>query len=146
MEQSRTSVPRCLATVAQCFGDVNSSDLLGPREIGDGAGHAQHPVETPGAEPHRGGGVGQEPAAGFVRRRDLVEQFAVRLGIGADAVPGIALSLQIAGPSNPRRDLGAAFRRRRQGEVSGADALDLDVEIDPVTDCASFKQKVRAAS
>jgi hypothetical protein len=43
-------------------------------------------VDSRGREPHRFGGLGEQAAAGLVGRRDLVEQLAVGLGIGARAL------------------------------------------------------------
>ena len=93
---------------------MDSPDLLGAGEVGDGAGDAEHAMEAAGREAHRRGGVGEELAAGLVRRRDLVEQLAVGLGVGTRAVAIVALGLELPRGGDPAPDFGAALGRRRQ--------------------------------
>lgn len=45
---------------------MDSADLLGPGEIGDGPGDAQRAMEAPRRQPHYGGRVGKQLAAGLV--------------------------------------------------------------------------------
>ena len=56
---------------------MDPPDLLGPGEVSDGPSNAQHAMEAPRRQPHYGGRVGKQLAAGLVRGRDLVEQFAI---------------------------------------------------------------------
>ena len=125
-------VARRLAPVAERFGDMDPADLLGPGEIGDRAGDAEDAVEAARRKPHRRRGIGEELAPRLVGRRDLVEQLAVGFGIGARPVAVVALGLDCARGGDPARDLGAALRRRRQGEVGGGHARHFDMQVDAV--------------
>ena len=83
---------------------MDSADLLGAGEVGDGAGDAEHAVEAARGEAHRRGGIGEELAAGLVGRRDPVEQLAVGLGVGARTVAVVAIGLDLPrGGDAPRR-------------------------------------------
>ena len=64
---------------------MNPADLFGSGQVSDGSGDTEDAVESARAEPHCSGSIGEQLAAGFVRSRHFVEQFAVRFGIGSDA-------------------------------------------------------------
>ena len=80
-------VPGRLTAVAERLGDVNATDLSGAGEVGDGPGDAEDAMEASRREPHRGRRVREQLAARLVGRRDLVEQFAVGLGVVAGPWP-----------------------------------------------------------
>ena len=61
---------------------MDPADLLGTGKVGDRARDTKHAVKAARREPHRRGSVVEKLAAGFIGRRDPVEQLAVRLGIG----------------------------------------------------------------
>ena len=75
---------------------MDPADLIGAREVGDGARDPEHPVESARGEAHRGRGVGEQLAPRLVRRRDRIEKIAVRLGIGAHPGAVEALALDVA--------------------------------------------------
>src|SRR6059058_6071186 len=81
------SIPRRLPSVAKRFSNMDSTDLLGAGEVGDGAGDAQHPVEAARGQAHRRGGIGEQLAAGLIRGCDLIEQLAICLGVRARTLP-----------------------------------------------------------
>ena len=64
---------------------MNSSDLFGPGQIGDGACDTQDPVEPSCRQAHRRGRVCEELASSIVGRRNTVEQLTIRLGVGSYA-------------------------------------------------------------
>ena len=70
--------------VAECLRDVGALHRLRAGEIGDGAGHAQHPMITARRQPHGVCRIGQQALARGLRRRRLVEDLALRFRIGAD--------------------------------------------------------------
>jgi hypothetical protein len=102
------SVARGLATIAERFGDVDPADGLDSRKIGDCPRDFQHAVIASRRQPHRRGRAGQQGTAGLVGGGDLLEQRAIGLGIGADAMVGIARRLNVAHPGDPRRNRCAA--------------------------------------
>lgn len=71
--------------ITQCFCDVVPRDGCRAFQIGQCTGHPQYPVIAARRQSQSLGGALQQGAAGRVGRRDLVEKFAVRLGIRADA-------------------------------------------------------------
>ena len=111
---------------------MDSPDLVGAGKVGDGPGNPQHSVETAGGEAHRCRGVGEQLAAGIVRRCYRIEQLAISLGIGAQAMAFIPLRLHGPCRCHPGRHLSASLRRWRKSEVGGADALHFDMKIDAV--------------
>src|SRR5947209_16010153 len=72
--------------VAQRLGHVPPPDDGRTVEVGERACGAQYPMIAARRETHSLGRLGQQRAAGRLRRRDLVEQGPIRFGIGADAV------------------------------------------------------------
>ena len=60
---------------------MDSGNLLGAGQIRNGAGDPDHAMETARRQPHRRRCVGEQLATGLVRRRYLVEELAVRLGV-----------------------------------------------------------------
>ena len=105
----RGLVARRLPPVAERLRDVDSADLLSAGEVGDGAGDAEHAVEAACRKPHRRGSVGEQLAPRIIRRRHLVEQFAIGFGIRSrplahcNAEPGSAARRRRA--ARPRRFL-----------------------------------------
>ena len=73
-------------------------------EIGEGSGDTQHPMIAAGRELELLHRLRQQLAALGFGRSDLFQQFAVGLGIGADAGIGIALVLQAASRSHTGGD------------------------------------------
>lgn len=117
------------AEVRQRFGDVDAADSLCAGEVGDGAGDAQDAVVAAGGEAHGVGGVGQELDPAGIGLRDGVEQFALRLGIGAHALAVVALSLDRTRFRDARRDVGTAFGWRRQREILRLHRRHLDMDV-----------------
>ena len=111
---------------------MDSADLLGAREIGDGTRDPKHTMKAAGRQPHRRGCVRQQPASQFVGRCHLTEQFAVGLCVGARAMAVVAVRLDLARRSDTTRDLGATLGGWRQGEVGSGDARDFNMEVDAV--------------
>lgn len=88
---------------------MDATNCFGPGQIGERAADAQHAVVAARREAHRVGGLREQLAAGLVGRRDRLEQLAVGLGIGADAVViGIAFRLDPARGGDARGDVGWA--------------------------------------
>ena len=93
---------------------------VGPIHVGQGAGDAQYPVIAPGRQAQARRRVHQQLAPGVVGPGDLVQQFAIGLGVGADPrglFPFVTVSLNRAGLGDPGRDLGGALAGR--GQVEG---------------------------
>ena len=122
--------------VGKRFGDVNSPHTFAAFEIGQGAGDAHHPVIAPRREFHPVHRLGQEWLDAFVGHRDLIEQFAFGLGVGAHVAieRRIAVVLNVSGARHPKRDLGRAFGGRRQRQVGGGKLRHVDMEVDAVVE------------
>src|SRR4051794_39284224 len=98
-----SSRPRRLPAIAERLRHMHPPDILGPREVGDGAGDAEDAVEAAGGEAHRFGGLAHQAAAGLVGGGDGIEEVAVGFGVGADAVRLVAVGLEAARLRYPRR-------------------------------------------
>ena len=88
-----------------------------------------------GGKTHRLGRVPQKLEARGVQRRDVVEDFAVRLRIDPQvrlAERRETLGLYFSRGGDAGGDFAASFRGRRQHEIGGVDRGHLDVEIDAV--------------
>ena len=112
---------------------MDAADRVLAGEIGDGAGDAEDPGIAAGRKLHRGGGLGEELTAGFVRRGENIERIAIELRICAGA-PGVdcAAGLAGAGGGDAGGNLVRAFGRRRQYQIGGGDGRDLDMQVDAV--------------
>jgi DNA helicase-2/ATP-dependent DNA helicase PcrA len=77
---------------------------------------------------HRGGPLLVVGGAGSGKTRVLCERFEALAREGV--APGCILVL--ARDGDAAADLGAALRRRREGQVGGRDARHLDMEVDAV--------------
>ena len=104
-----------------------------PAEIGQGARHAQHAVIAARRKPEPLGRLGQQLAAVGVGRRDLVEQLAVGLGVGADAL-GSRSARRWSSRARARRapPPRRALARRRQRQVGGRHRRHVDMQVDAV--------------
>ena len=115
---------------------MHAADLLGAVEIGERARHPQHPMIAARGQPHGVGGVAQQREARRCRAaRRLPAAARCAAALVRDprqAERRVALGLDRAGPRDARRDLAAAFGRRRQDQVGGGDGRHLDVQIDAV--------------
>ena len=124
------------AAVGERLGDVVARHRRGAFEIGQGARHPQYPVIAARRQHQPLGGALQQGAAGRIGGGDLVEQFAINFGIGADAAVRrqylVTRSLTGAGGGDAAGDLGAGLGRRREGQVGGRDGGDVDMQVDAV--------------
>lgn len=111
---------------------MDAANSIAPRKVRDRAGDTHHAMKAARAEPHGRGGVGEQAPARFVGRGDLGQEIAVDLGIGADAVLGVAIGLAAARCGDPLRNLRGTLRRRRQDKIGRRDRGDIDMKIDPV--------------
>ncbi len=68
-----TSVPRCLPSIAERFGDVDAPDLLGPCEVSDGTRDFEDAVISARRQAHRGGCIGKQALARLVGRGDGIK-------------------------------------------------------------------------
>ena len=114
--------------------------MLGAVEIGEGAGDAEHAVISARRELEALGGIEKKFLPLGIGRRDLIEELAVGLGVGADAALRgeccEALHLTRARLGDARGDIGAPLRRRRQGEIGGFHGGHVDMEVDAVEERA----------
>ena len=109
--------------------------LGGAVEVGDRAGDPQHPVVAARGQVHALGRAQQQLAAAGVGRRDLVEQLALDLGVGAQLGArraGEALGLELARAGDPGGDPGARLAGRRRAHLGGGERRHLDVQVDAV--------------
>lgn len=111
---------------------MDPADAFGAREVRDGAGDSQHSRVAARRQPHGLRRLHQQPLARLVRGCEPLERLTIEFGIGARAGLFGPRGLDGASGGNACRDLGAALGGRRQGEIDGADRVDLDVEIDTV--------------
>jgi len=100
---------------------MDAPDLLGASEIGDGPCNRSTRWK-PRADRRMAAAASASSLRRLVRSRDTVEQFSVGFGIGAHARANVAVGLHLTRGGDTLRDVGAAFRRRRQGEVGGGNA------------------------
>lgn len=106
--------------------------MLCSGQVGDGARYPQHPRVAACAQPHGGGGLGEQGFAGFVGGGVGGEGVAVGFGIGAGLASGVARGLEGAGGGHAGGDGVAVLTGGGVDEVGGADGFDIDRQIDAV--------------
>jgi hypothetical protein len=104
-------ISRCLPPIAQRLGDLDSADLAGAGEVGDGAGDAQDALKASGGQAHRGCRVGEGLSTWFVGGSDAVEKLAVGLRVRARAGAVAAVRLNLTGARDTAGDFSAPFGR-----------------------------------
>lgn len=118
---------------------MNPPHLVRSRQIGDRPAGSQDPRVAPRGQPHGFGSLHKQPPSGFVRSGVGFEQVGVEFGVGACLRALQARRLYLTRPGDAGGDFGASFGRRRQGEIGGADRIDFDVKVDPITEYAPFQ-------
>ena len=111
---------------------MDATHIFSTCEVRDRPSDAQDTVKTSRRQSHCGRGIRQQLPTGFIRRRHLVEQFAIGLGVGARTMAVEAIGLHLARSGDAVGDLRTALRRGWEGQVRGGDARHFDVEIDAV--------------
>ena len=111
---------------------MGARHVLGTRQIGNRACHAQHAVITARRQFHALGGFGEKLCACRVRLGDGVQQFAIGFRIGADGKILEAFALDGTGFGDPRRDFFIAFSGRRQSEIAGGYSGDIHMQVNAV--------------
>ena len=111
---------------------MDSSDLLGPGQVGNGACDAKHPMKAASGQPHCRRRIGEQLASRIVGGCNFLQNLAIRLRIRSNARAVVAIGLQLTGGRNPASNLGAALGRWRKREIGGRNALHFDVKVDAV--------------
>jgi hypothetical protein len=111
---------------------MNPANLVSSGKIRDCAGHADHTMKAASRKPHGRCRISEQLATWLVRGCYALEQFTVGFGVRSDAGAIVPIRLPLSRSGNSAGHFCAALGGRRQSEIGGGDALDIDMEVDAI--------------
>ena len=119
----------------QGFGQVGGADALCPGQVGNGAGHLQHPVVGPGGKPHAAECPPHEGAGLRLQQADFAQGPGGQLGVAVDPFQphgGVTGALNLPGGLHPGADGRAGLALGLAGKLVVAHRGHLYLQVDAV--------------